>query len=69
MDLASSIFGNLQEQKILVIGAGEMSELIVRHLKEIGVHRIFVANRTFKNSSQLAEQFLQFGMRNVTIIS
>ena len=57
VDLASSIFGNLQEQKILVIGAGEMSELIVRHLKEIGVHRIFVANRTFKNSSQLAEQW------------
>ncbi len=57
VDLASSIFDSLQEQKILVIGAGEMAELIICHLKKMGVHRIFVTNRNFKNSLKLVEQW------------
>ena len=57
VDLVNSIFDSLQDKKVLVIGAGEMAELIICHLKKMGVHRIFVTNRTFKNSLKLAEQW------------
>ena len=57
VDLVNSIFDSPQEKKVLVIGAGEMAELIICHLKKMGVHRIFVTNRTFKNSLKLAEKW------------
>ena len=56
VNLASSIFDTLHDKKVLVVGAGEMAELIVQHLKKIGVSRIFITNRTFKNSLKLAEE-------------
>jgi glutamyl-tRNA reductase len=54
-ELSKRIFGELQQRKVLVIGAGEMSEIALRHFKKEGLHEIFIINRTFGNAKKLAE--------------
>jgi glutamyl-tRNA reductase len=63
VDLARRIFGSLEGKKILVIGAGKMSELAARHLMQHGADSIRVANRTFDRAVRLAEQFLGEAIR------
>ncbi|MCD6153586.1 MAG: glutamyl-tRNA reductase [Syntrophobacterales bacterium] len=55
--LAKKIFGNLRDKTVLLIGAGEMSELAARHLLNNGVNRIIFANRTYENAVRLANDF------------
>ncbi|OGP83509.1 MAG: glutamyl-tRNA reductase [Deltaproteobacteria bacterium RBG_16_58_17] len=55
VELAKKIFGNLKGKKILIIGAGEMSELAVRHLIRQGAGHILIANRTYERAKELAE--------------
>ncbi len=54
VDLAGRIFGNLAECKVMILGAGETSELTARTLASRGARSIFVANRTHERASQLA---------------
>ncbi len=54
--LARQIFADLNRCSALLIGAGETIELVARHLKEQGVSRLTVANRTLERARQLAEQ-------------
>ena len=56
VELAKRIFGELTDQTIMVIGAGEMAELAAKHLIKNGVTRLLVTNRTFANAVQLAER-------------
>jgi glutamyl-tRNA reductase len=53
--LARKIFQNLSEKRALLIGAGETIELVARHLREQGVTRIIVANRTVERAESLAQ--------------
>lgn len=55
--LARQIFSDLRESRALLIGAGEMIDLVGKHLHEQGVSRITVANRTLSNAVELAHQF------------
>lgn len=55
--LAKKIFGDLRGKAVLLIGAGEMSELTARHLLNSGVSKIMIANRTHARALQLAEEF------------
>jgi glutamyl-tRNA reductase len=57
VELAKKIFGSLKGKKVLLIGAGEMSELAARHLIKHGGDRIFVANRTQERAIQMAADF------------
>jgi glutamyl-tRNA reductase len=57
VELAKKIFGGLQGKTILLIGAGEMSELAARHLLRQGVGRILIANRTFARAEEMAAEF------------
>ena len=57
VELARRIFENLSEQKVLVIGAGEMAELAIRHLLRNGISRLKITNRTFSQAARLAEEF------------
>ncbi len=57
VELARKIFGALEDKKVLLIGAGEMAELAVEHLIRGKVDQVWVANRTFENGVELAEQF------------
>lgn len=53
-DLAGRIFGDLGARTVLVIGAGEMAELAVRHLVADGAGDIRVVNRTYERAVELA---------------
>ncbi len=57
VDLADKIFGSLDGKKVMLVGAGEMSELAARHLVQRGASQIFVANRTQERAALLAAQF------------
>jgi len=57
VSLAKHIFSDLKSTTALLIGAGETIELVARHLREQGVHRIIVANRTLERANNLAETF------------
>ena len=57
VELARKIFGELEGKKVLLIGAGEMAELAVEHLIRNKIDQVWVANRTFENGVELAEQF------------
>jgi len=55
--LAARIFPSLREQKVLLIGAGEMIELAATHFAAQGPARITVANRTLERAHALAHRF------------
>lgn len=55
-ELAHRIFGNLKGRKVLIIGAGEMSELAALHIKEKGAEKIYVSNRTYQKAKELADK-------------
>jgi len=57
VELAKKIFGDLSEQRAMLVGAGEMAELAATHLLGAGVQSISVANRTLKKGEELAGQF------------
>jgi glutamyl-tRNA reductase len=57
VELARKIFGNLQEKRVLVIGAGEMAELAAEHLMAQGVKKMLVCNRTLERALEMARQF------------
>ncbi|HTV16001.1 MAG TPA: glutamyl-tRNA reductase [Acidobacteriaceae bacterium] len=63
VDLARRIFGSLDGKRVLVVGAGKMSELAARHLMQHGADSMMVANRTFDRAVRLAEQFLGQAIR------
>ncbi len=63
VDLARRIFSSLEGKKILIVGAGKMSELAARHLMQHGADSIMVANRTYDRAIRLAEQFLGQAIR------
>lgn len=56
VELAEKIFGRLQTCKVMILGAGEMSELTAGALSARGVHSIFVANRSFDRAALLADK-------------
>ena len=53
-DLAARVFGDLSHSTVLVLGAGEMAELAVRHLRSHGASDIRVVNRTHEKAVALA---------------
>jgi glutamyl-tRNA reductase len=57
VELAESIFADLTRAKVLILGAGENSELVAARLVDCGVNSVLVGNRTFERAAQLAERF------------
>jgi glutamyl-tRNA reductase len=57
VELAEKIFGTLEKRTVLLVGAGEMSELAARHLVSGGAEKILVTNRTYERAIALAEEF------------
>jgi len=54
VDLARQIFGRLDGQTVLLLGAGETAELTARQMAKYGAALIMVANRTFERAEVLA---------------
>ena len=57
VELAKKIFGDLNDMKVMLIGAGEMCELAARHFINQGVEQVLVTNRTLSRAQQLADEF------------
>jgi glutamyl-tRNA reductase len=57
VDLALSVLGGLAERHVVILGAGETSELTARALAEQGAGTIFVANRHADRALSLAQRF------------
>lgn len=56
VDLAEKKLNGLQDKKVLIFGAGKMSQLTAQHLQSHGVKKIFVANRHFEKAKEMAEK-------------
>jgi len=56
VDLAEKIFGRLATCHVMILGAGETSELTARALLLRGVKSVFVANRTYDRAAALAAE-------------
>ncbi len=57
VDLARKIFGSLSGKRVLLVGAGKMSELALRHLIRHGAADILISNRTLERAQAIAEKF------------
>jgi glutamyl-tRNA reductase len=57
VELAKKIFGSLDGKEALLVGAGEMAELAVRHLVDNGVRKVMITTRNFDNAIDLAKRF------------
>jgi len=55
--LAERIFGKLSERSALVLGAGTISEQVVSQLRDRGIARLYVMNRSRDRAEELARQF------------
>lgn len=57
VELARRNLGSLQGKTVMVIGAGEMSELATRCLMENGVQSVIVSNRSYDKALDMARNF------------
>lgn len=58
VELAKKIFQDLENRTVMLVGAGEMSELAARHLISHGVEKVLVTNRTYERAVEMAREFL-----------
>jgi len=57
VNLAQHIFADLKDTQALLVGAGKTIDLVARHLRQNGVERMTVANRTLSRAQQLVDNF------------
>jgi len=57
VELGKRIFGRFEDKKVMIIGAGKMSELTAQHLHANGAKEVFVVNRTVEKAQELAGKF------------
>ncbi|NEO28274.1 MAG: glutamyl-tRNA reductase, partial [Kamptonema sp. SIO4C4] len=57
VELALSKADDLTRSRVTIIGAGKMSQLLVKHLLAKGASNITIVNRSQKRSQDLAKQF------------
>ncbi|MBR5319382.1 MAG: glutamyl-tRNA reductase [Peptococcaceae bacterium] len=57
VELAKQELGTLENKTVLIVGAGDTSELAARHLVSNGISGVIVANRTFDRAKRLADEF------------
>lgn len=58
VEMAKKIFGDLGQKKILVVGAGEMCEVALKHFRKEGLTDVMITNRTYQKARQLAEEVI-----------
>jgi glutamyl-tRNA reductase len=57
VELAREIFGSLNKKRVLIVGAGKMSEAAARHLLRAGATDILITNRTQERADELSQLF------------
>lgn len=56
VDLARQLFENVKEAKVVVLGAGEMGELLVEHFLHVKCKYITVVNRSLERAAKIADK-------------
>ena len=56
VSFARHIFADLNKSHALLIGAGETIDLAARHLRDLGVRELVIANRTRERAQELASE-------------
>lgn len=54
--LAERVFGDLEGHEAIIVGAGAVAEQVVQHLRDRGIGRLLVVNRTRERADNLAER-------------
>ena len=54
--MAQNMLGSLQDKTVLILGSGKMGRLAVEQLKNKGVKKIYIMNRTLEKAEELAKQ-------------
>ena len=57
VELATQLFEDISSAKVVVIGAGEMGELLVQHLFQAGCRNITVINRSHQRGLEMANRY------------
>jgi glutamyl-tRNA reductase len=57
VELATQLFADISSAKVVVIGAGEMGELLVQHILHEGCKNITVVNRSFERGLSMANRY------------
>lgn len=57
VEFAIKIFKDFSDKTVFIIGAGEMCELVLKHLVEKGAKTTIVANRSFDKAQALADEY------------
>lgn len=55
VQLIEKIFSNLSKKSALVIGAGETGEIAAKHLRDKGIGKLTITNRTYSKAEKIAE--------------
>jgi glutamyl-tRNA reductase len=54
VQLIEKIFSNISKKTALIIGAGESGELAAKHLRDRGIGRLVITNRTLERADKIA---------------
>jgi glutamyl-tRNA reductase len=57
VELAGQLFEDMSAAKVVVIGAGEMAELLLQHLLQIGCRNITLVNRSYERAVDVANRY------------
>jgi len=57
VELAKQLFADISSAKVVVIGAGEMGELLVQHLLQVGCKNITIVNRSYERGQNIARRY------------
>ena len=57
IELIQKNFSNINDKKILLIGAGDIAQVLLSNLKNIGLSDITIINRTLSKAQKLAQVF------------
>lgn len=55
VNMARQLFSDFSDNVALLIGAGKTTELVARHLKQGGIKKIIIANRTLSRAQELSD--------------
>ncbi len=56
VELAQRVFGSVDDLGVMILGAGDMAELLARHFRSAGVSRLMVLNRSLDRGRTLADK-------------
>ncbi|MDI6785699.1 MAG: glutamyl-tRNA reductase [bacterium] len=57
IELAKRIFNDLTDKRVMIVGLGKMGELLIKHLNNNGIKKIWVVNRNIDKANDVAIKF------------